>query len=489
MIWLVRLVSLAALAGFAAAVWFAGPLVGFADGRPLAPVWVRAAIIGTALALVAGYYGIRLWRIRRAADMLGSAIAKPNGGGGDEAALSARMQEAVALLARARGKRSALVTLPWYVVIGPPGAGKTTALVNSGLNFPLAGTGPAEPVAGVGGTRLCDWWFAEDAVLIDTAGRYTTQDSDATVDRKGWLAFLSLLKRHRPRQPLNGLIVAISLQDFMTLDQPALDRHVGAIRARLREVREVLGLELPTYVVFTKADLVAGFMDYFGRLDEAGRRAGLGLDARGGRGRRSLRRRPFPPSSTAWPNGSPPSCRTASKRSRTRPPASASSASRRASRSLRGRVAAFLQGVFASSGKEQPATFRGFYFTSGTQEGTPIDQVIGALGREFGNLRGGPALRQGQELLPARPARQGRVSRGTLRDARPRRRATRARCCAAAPSRQWSCWPAPHSARYGSAIPPTARCSPRPRRPSTPTARRPGRCSPAPRWPMPTSRT
>ena len=65
-------------------------------------------------------------------------------------------------------------------------------------------------VAGVGGTRLCDWWFTEDAVLIDTAGRYTTQDSDAAVDRAGWEAFLDLLKRTRARQPLNGVIVAIA---------------------------------------------------------------------------------------------------------------------------------------------------------------------------------------------------------------------------------------------------------------------------------------
>ncbi len=384
MIWLVRLVSLAALAGFSAAVWFAGPLIGFADGRPLAPIGVRAAIVGTALALVAGYYGFRLWRIRRAADMLGSAIAKPDGGSDDEPALSARMQEAVALLARARGRRSALVTLPWYVVIGPPGAGKTTALVNSGLNFPLAGSGPAEPVAGVGGTRLCDWWFAEDAVLIDTAGRYTTQDSDATVDRKGWLAFLSLLKRHRPRQPLNGVIVAISLQDFMTLDQPALDRHVGAIRSRLREVREVLGLELPAYVVFTKADLVAGFMDYFGRLDEAQRRAVWGSTLEAGE------------AATASAKAVPAEFDRLAERLAAELPDRLEEEPDPAARIgvlgfparfalLRGRVAAFLQGVFAPSGKEQTATFRGFYFTSGTQEGTPIDQVIGALGRQFGN--------------------------------------------------------------------------------------------------------
>ena len=65
------------------------------------------------------------------------------------------------------------------MIIGPPGSGKTTALINSGLKFPLARGATPEAVAGVGGTRYCDWWFTEDAVLIDTAGRYTTQDSDA----------------------------------------------------------------------------------------------------------------------------------------------------------------------------------------------------------------------------------------------------------------------------------------------------------------------
>ena len=73
-------------------------------------------------------------------------------------------------------------------------------------------------IAGVGGTRYCDWWFTEDAVLIDTAGRYTTQDSDAKADKQSWFAFLDLLKKNRPRQPINGVIVAISLEDVLTLE-------------------------------------------------------------------------------------------------------------------------------------------------------------------------------------------------------------------------------------------------------------------------------
>jgi type VI secretion system protein ImpL len=38
------------------------------------------------------------------------------------------------------------------------------------------------------------------------------------------------------------------------------------------------------------------------------------------------------------------------------------------------------------------ATLRGFYFTSGTQEGTPIDQLIGALSRNFGSDHAGAAI-------------------------------------------------------------------------------------------------
>src|ERR1700730_17196601 len=96
----------------------------------------------------------------------------------------------------------------------PPGAGKTTALLNSGLKFPLAAEMGQTAVAGVGGTRLCDWWFTEDAVLFDTAGLPPFRDSEARVDRAVWDAFLDLLKRTRARQPLNGVIVAISLIDI-----------------------------------------------------------------------------------------------------------------------------------------------------------------------------------------------------------------------------------------------------------------------------------
>ena len=107
------------------------------------------------------------------------------------AAMRDKLTNALTLLKKASKSRGYLYEQPWYTIIGPPGAGKTTALLNAGLTFPLAAEMGQGPIAGVGGTRMCEWMFTDDAVLIDTAGRYTTQDSDSAVDKAGWDAFLS----------------------------------------------------------------------------------------------------------------------------------------------------------------------------------------------------------------------------------------------------------------------------------------------------------
>ena len=105
-------------------------------------------------------------------------------------------------------------------------------------------------------------------MLIDTAGRYTTQDSDATSDKESWFSFLDLLKKSRPRQPINGVLVAISLEDILTLSAQELAAQADAIRRRLLELHERLKVDFPVYALFTKADLVAGFFEYFSYLNE-----------------------------------------------------------------------------------------------------------------------------------------------------------------------------------------------------------------------------
>ena len=138
--------------------------------------------------LVAGggaFVGFQFWRRKKRAEKIAEGIAADASQDTDATVLKERMKDALATLKSASGgKGDYLYDLPWYLLIGPPGSGKTTALVNSGLKFPLARGATPAAIAGVGGTRYCDWWFTEDAVLIDTAGRYTTQDSDAKADQR-----------------------------------------------------------------------------------------------------------------------------------------------------------------------------------------------------------------------------------------------------------------------------------------------------------------
>ena len=259
--WSLSLVGTLSLAGLA---WLFAPLLpGFEDWPPRA-----ALIMSLLLAWAGGNALLDTRRLRRDA-ALAKGIATAGGAEQTEEvqALGARMTTALGLLKNVTGQPWLSVELPWYAIIGPPGAGKTTALLNAGLSFPLAEQMGQGAVAGVGGTHMCDWWFTQNAVLIDTAGRYTTQDSNAGVDRAGWDAFLDLLKRTRSRQPLNGLLVAFPLSDLARSRPAERKQHADVLRSRINELQAKFGVRMPIYVLFTKADLIAGFTEFFDDLD------------------------------------------------------------------------------------------------------------------------------------------------------------------------------------------------------------------------------
>lgn len=167
--------------------------------------------------------------------------------------------------------RDALYALPWYMIVGQPAAGKSTMVYQSGLNFPFAERENAR-VAGMGGTRHCDWFFSSDAILLDTAGRYMNSEEEAGK----WKGFLSLLKQHRRRCPLNGLIVAVNISDVVQASDSQRGNLARRLRERIQEARDHLEARLPIYLVFTKCDLIEGFTTFFERLDPQHRSDVLG---------------------------------------------------------------------------------------------------------------------------------------------------------------------------------------------------------------------
>jgi type VI secretion system protein ImpL len=386
------LLSGLALAILAAIFWFFGPFWSL-----LAAFWPRAVIIGlfVAIWILANFWIDR--RRRQREKSLEEGIAVPADTRAEqiatqETALAEKLKTAMALLRQARGGRGSLYEQPWYVLIGPPGAGKTTALMNAGLKFPLAAELGQTPIAGIGGTRLCDWWFTDEAVLIDTAGRYTTQDSDQAVDQAGWLTFLDLLKRTRSRQPLNGVIIAMGLPDIAAATAGERTAHARAIRQRIKEITR-LGVRIPVYLLLTKADLIAGFAEFFDDLDSTGRAQVWGItfpDIDGVQGQVSL----FEPEFGLLVKRIEARLieRIQAERSPDRRTLIAGFPAQLAS--LQDPVAAFLQESFEGSTLDPAPWLRGVYFTSGTQEGTPIDRLTGALSRAFGiDQRRTPSLR------------------------------------------------------------------------------------------------
>jgi type VI secretion system protein ImpL len=240
-------------------IWFAGPYIGLTSR--LSRLYVILALVAIIVLVFAVKKVIYHIKGKRLANDLCQT---------DESSkemeiqiLKGKMQDAInsiktsSIGIKYKGK-SALYALPWYMIIGPSAAGKTSMIRNSGLEFPVSQNREID-VRGLEGTRNCDWWFTSDAVLLDTSGRYTT-DEDGTTE---WLDFLSMLRSHRSRRPINGIIVTLSIPDIAANTDKGIADHVKIIRKRINELITELGFLFPIYIVFTKCDLVDGFAEYF----------------------------------------------------------------------------------------------------------------------------------------------------------------------------------------------------------------------------------
>lgn len=427
----------------AALIWWVGPLIAFGQKHPLDGTSERLIAIAVLALLFVAVWLIGRWRRKRAnAQMLAGLSGGPSAADREAQVLQQRFDEALRVLedsARQTGKRSwlkrgqYLYELPWYVFIGAPGSGKTTALMNAGLTFPLAGKMGQASVKGVGGTRNCDWWFTDEAVLIDTAGRYTLQQSDEQVDAAAWTGFLSLLRKSRPRRPLNGVLLTVNVQDLLQQSPADRKEHAQKLRTRLQELHQQLGVRPPVYVLVTKCDLIAGFNEMFGELGKEERDQVWGFS--------------FPYDPRGQDNamqefGSEFAALEKRLRDRLLDRMQAEhDVLKRAAifafpqqfGGVKGLLGGFLEQVFEGGGNlEERAVLRGIYFTSGTQEGSPIDRVLGTLARTFGvdAKPAGVAAARGKSFFLSRLlkevvfAEQGLV--GANRQAESRRKAFRA---------------------------------------------------------------
>ncbi|HEX7030853.1 MAG TPA: type VI secretion protein IcmF/TssM N-terminal domain-containing protein [Gammaproteobacteria bacterium] len=170
--------------------------------------------------------------------------------------LKARWQNAMRSLGKSQLKQhgNPVYVLPWYLVMGRPRSGKSTAMKNARLLSPLLESMDHDN----GQTRNLDLWLYEDAIVIDTAGRYAVPDNAAR-DRLEWAALLDMLARHKEKEPLNGVVMVVAADRLLKCSEAELMEEGRQVRASLSELMTRLEVKLPVYVMITKADLLPGF--------------------------------------------------------------------------------------------------------------------------------------------------------------------------------------------------------------------------------------
>jgi len=157
-----------------------------------------------------------------------------------------------------------LYSLPWYVVCGEPGSGKTEAVRHCNVGFP---PGLQDEMQGAGGTINMHWWFTNQAVLIDTAGKLLFQEAPPGATTE-WLEFLKLLRKARPGCPINGLLLVIPSESLVRDSFEDIQRKAGKIAQQLDTIQRTLDVRFPVFVLITKCDLINGFREFFAGIKD-----------------------------------------------------------------------------------------------------------------------------------------------------------------------------------------------------------------------------
>ncbi|MGH7978804.1 MAG: type VI secretion protein IcmF/TssM N-terminal domain-containing protein, partial [Limisphaerales bacterium] len=163
---------------------------------------------------------------------------------------------------KSRGKD--IYKLPWYVIIGEPGSGKTEAIRHSGIDFP---PGMQDELQGSGGTVNMDWWFTNRSIILDTAGSMIFNETEAA-EAPEWLEFLRLLRKARPHSPINGLFLVISAESLIKDSADKIAKKASRLSQRLETIKKTLDVRFPVYLLVTKCDLLTGFREFSDNMQD-----------------------------------------------------------------------------------------------------------------------------------------------------------------------------------------------------------------------------
>src|SRR5258706_14797830 len=234
-------------------------------------IWVALFILLLALLLFGGYFLLQRRRARRQREQFTSAIEEQTSAAprtisdpkkrADLDKVRGKFQTGLQEF-RSRGKD--IYQLPWYVIIGESGSGKSEAIRHSEIDFP---PGLNKEHQGTGGTGNMDWRFSNRGVILDTAGSMLFPEAGAG-DAPEWTEFLRLLKKARPQCPVNGLFLVLSIESLIKDSADKISQKASRLAQHLDLIQRTLDVRFPVYLLVTKCDLLTGFREFFDSIED-----------------------------------------------------------------------------------------------------------------------------------------------------------------------------------------------------------------------------
>lgn len=255
-------------------IWFVGPGISFYDNAPLAGIVIRLFIIGVIFLI---------WFIVHFKDHLKDHhLFHPypgkesyNEGGHidrrEKKLIALDFKKLKSFLLKHRNEKKwskeALYDLPWYLVLGEQGSGKTSLLRDAELHLTYQSYNHITHR-----TATFQWVLAEEGLFIDLPHNFCWQKN--AQQKFNWQMFLKYLKKTRVRRPLNGVILTINVRDML---EGKLNDWQESIRVRIHELQQKLGMSIPVYVVLTHVDTISGFPEFVMRFNDKERGEVLGI--------------------------------------------------------------------------------------------------------------------------------------------------------------------------------------------------------------------
>lgn len=169
-----------------------------------------------------------------------------------------------------QGKSLRLNELPWYLLIGPMDAGKTSLLANADVHYILQRQFSPTDKQNLSPSENFDWWVTREACFIDVPGKYLAVKEDKVSPQKIalhaiiWRYFLRLIKKKCGAQRLRGIIIALPLAELMKSSDPKkYQLMLRQLFQRLHDIQKIFPQSLSCQLILTKCDTVTGFNAFF----------------------------------------------------------------------------------------------------------------------------------------------------------------------------------------------------------------------------------